>query len=122
MACIREALADFQSSFDTLLGEILTLCKPGTLIRTMTLYTRSLHEVYGHDEDLQPFYTPLNTTILEVASLHGIPVARVHEAFGSAAQATGQGDLNAAGWNPTAAGAQLIADLHRALGYERTSP
>jgi hypothetical protein len=120
--CIREALEDFQNHYNKLLDEILLLCSSGTMIRTMTLPTRSLHEIYGSDEDLQPFYIRLNNLIIEASQAHDIPVVMVHELMSDTEESIANGYIDPAGWSPTASGAELIAELHRNRGYELTCP
>ena len=76
----KEFESTFRVNYSAILDELLMQCQPGAIIRTMTLYVRDV-EVPGYDGDERPFMKLLNTHILEVASEHNIPVARVDVAF-----------------------------------------
>jgi hypothetical protein len=88
----------------------------------MTLYTRSLQEIYGADTDLQSFYSPFNDYIVETSHDRGISVAEVHKILGDTKSAIDQGYLDSSGWYLTQLGAEVIADIHHSLGYEPTCP
>jgi lysophospholipase L1-like esterase len=121
---VRYALETFRANYDTIIAELFTLCSSGAIIRTMTYYYGSLADS-GYDGDLRPFYVPLNDHIIQASAENGIPVALVHLAFNGPdgdGNAEVKGYLSADGLHPSAAGAALIADLHRELGYEPTCP
>jgi lysophospholipase L1-like esterase len=78
-----------------------------------------------YDSDLRPFYAPPNDHIMQAAAENGISVAVVHLAFNGPEgdkNPEEEGYLSADGLHTNAAGAALIADLHRELGYEGTCP
>lgn len=121
MDCFREALLPFKANCDAIFEEVLSWCKSGTIVRTMTY-------AYGKtamdwDVDLAPFYLLVNEQIVQSAAEHNIPVARVDIAFNGTAgdeDAVAKGLMD--GWTPSLAGMQAIADLLRDLGYEPTIP
>jgi hypothetical protein len=104
------------------LAKLLTLCSSETIVRTMTYYSYSLRN-WGL-EDLRPFFGPLNDHITLVSSDYNIPVAMVDLAFNGPdgdESAEDKGYPEPDRIHPSALGAEVIADLHRKLGYEYTS-
>jgi lysophospholipase L1-like esterase len=122
--CLRDALEAFRVNYDAIITELFTLCSSETIIRTMTYHYGSLG-LWGFDEDLQPFYGPLNDHIIQASSENDIPVALVHVAFNGPDGDEDPGDkgyLASDGLHTSELGAEVIADLHRELGYEYTCP
>ncbi len=120
----KEFESTFRVNYSAILDELLMQSQPGAIIRTMTLYVRDV-EVPGYDGDERPFMKLLNTHILEVASEHNIPVARVDVAFSGLSideDPVANGFLDKEGYFPTLAGAVKIAEVHRDLGYEPAVP
>jgi lysophospholipase L1-like esterase len=122
--CIRDAIKSFRVNYDAIIAELFTLCSSKTIIRTMTIYYGSL-ETWGVDDDLRPFFEPLNDQIVQAASENNIPVAMVHLAFNGPdgdEDPADKGYLASDGVHASELGAAVIADLHRELGYEYTCP
>jgi lysophospholipase L1-like esterase len=122
--CIRDALESFRVNYDAIIAELFTLCSSKTIIRTMTYPYGSL-EHWGFDEDLRPFFEPLNDYIVQAASENNIPVALVHLAFNGPngdEDPADKGYLASDGLHISEVGAAVIADLHQELGYEYTCP
>ena len=122
--CIREKLESFRVNYDSIIAELFTLCNSKTIIRTMTNYYGSL-EGWGVDDDLRPFFEPLNDHIIQAASENNIPVALVHLAFNGPdgdEDPADKGYLASDGVHASELGAAVIADLHQELGYEHTCP
>ena len=120
----KEFESTFSVNYSAILDELLMQCKPGTIIRTMTIYVRDV-EVPGYDGDERPLMKLLNTHILKVASEYNIPVAQVDVAFNGLSideDPIAKGFLDKEGYFPTLAGAVKIAEVHRELGYEPTVP
>jgi hypothetical protein len=92
----------------------------------MTFYDPfvNYHKKLGIFEDVTPYVKAFNEYVVQVASEHNIPVARVYLAFNGP-----NGDEDAADkgymsdlWHTNSVGAALIADLYRELGYEPLGP
>ncbi len=125
MACFADALPQFRESCDGIYAEILSLASPGTIVRTVTLPHGDLVLMMDYDVDLSPFYVPFNEQILQSASAHNIPVARVDIAFHGPSgdeDAMAKGLMDSNYFTVTPDGAKFIADLWRDLGYEQTVP
>ncbi len=122
MDCIREMYKTLRANYDAIFDELLALCAPGAIIRAATNYCTSIKK-YGYDGDMSSFFVTLNEQIIQSAAEHHIPLARVDVAFNGPA-----GNENAAdkgyllNMHPSKLGAQVIADVHRELGYEPTVP
>ncbi len=122
--CLRDALESFRVNYDAIVAELFTLCSSKTIIRTMTYHYYSLGN-WGLDEDLRPFFEPLNDLIIQAASENNIPVALVHLAFNGPdgdEDPADKGYLASDGLHTSEVGAAVIADLHQELGYEYTCP
>jgi len=119
--CFREAVGAFPANFDAIIAELLTLCGPDTIIRTLTVYDCFYHRhVYGSQDDLSPFYRAMNEHIIKGASENNIPVADVYFAFNGP---DGHEDPVAKGYlldnrHPNAEGYAVITRLLHELGYE----
>ena len=123
MDCVRTALITFRESGDGIFEEVLSLCSPGTIVRTKTLPHGDLMSYMQYDVDLAPFYKLINEQIVQSATEHNIPVARVDTAFHGL---TGDEDARAKGLmsdvynQPSFEGMKVLAELLRELGYEPT--
>jgi hypothetical protein len=126
--CLREVVASLNADTDAIMAEILSLRNPSdTIIRTMTWPVPFIDEYRseGTLEDLTPYWKTFNEHILEAASKHNIPVARVELAFNGPdgdEDPEGKGYLSPDRVHPGQEGFVIIADLHRELGYEPLAP
>jgi hypothetical protein len=123
--CISTQLTTtFAPNLDAIFGELLTLCKPSTIIRTMSYYSRNIGwQALGDTQSVFGDVT-LNDCILEAAAKHNIPVAPVHEAFNGPAgdeDPIAKGYCEASG-GLNAVGAAKIAETFQEVGYEPTIP
>ena len=122
--CVREAVETFKANYDAILTELLELCKPGAIIRTMTLHYESLAK-WGFDGDVKPFLEPMNDYIIQAAAEHNIPVALAHVAFHGPdgdQDPAAMGYVTADGKHLSELGATVVSDLLQELGYESTCP
>ena len=126
--CCRERLVSFRANFDAIIAEILSLrSTTDTIIRTMEYGYPWVNrdKELGIYEDIKPHWEALNEHIVQAASEHNIPVARVYLAFNGPNGDEDPGDkgyIGADGNHPSEAGHALIADLHPELGYEPLGP
>jgi hypothetical protein len=82
--CLREALALLKADTDTIIAEILSLqSTEDTIIRAMTYYNFVVNtwKEQGCFEDLNPYWVAHNGHLIQAASEHNVPVARVDLAF-----------------------------------------
>jgi hypothetical protein len=122
--CYREALEQYKADVDVIFAELAALCSPSeTLIRTMdyhTYYAKTTRAA-GTFEVVDSYFRQPNEHLIQVATAHNIPVARVYDAFMGP---TGDEDPMDKGYvlsdeiHPTEKGADVIAELFRELGYE----
>lgn len=121
--CFRLAVENFKSNWDAIVTEILALrSTDDTILRTMDVYNPFVAEqkLLGVLDETKPFLDEVDAHIRASAQQHGIPCARVYEAFNGA---SGEEDPLAAGLIATDllhandAGHTLMADQLSALGY-----
>ncbi len=122
--CLRTALASIKTNYAAIYEEIQALGGPAIPIRSMTEPYGTGLTSFGFDGELKPFFEPMNVLIMEVAAEYHVPVAQVHLAFNGP---TGEESADEKGYfldglHPSKEGAIVIAELHRALGYETGSP
>jgi hypothetical protein len=124
--CLREALKVYKADTDAIIAEIVSLRSPSeALIRTMTIYQPMVKELKaaGAFEVINTYTQDANEHVIQVASEHHIPVARVYAAFMGP---NGDEDPMDKGYvyddHPTEEGADLMAELFRELGYEYAPP
>lgn len=122
--CLREALKVYQDDTDAIFTEIVSLCSPSeTLIRTMDIHqvlVKELKEAEAFDV-VNNYWREANEHVIQVATEHHIPVARVYTTFMGAtgdADPRDKGLVQSDGTHPTGEGADLMAELFRDLGYE----
>lgn len=121
--CLRAAVAGFETNWDEILAQLLTLRSTGnTIIRTMDIYNPyvAADMKAGIFTIMEPYLDEVNTHIHSTAQANGIPVAAVHQAFNGAdgtQDPNVQGLLAIDGFHPNDAGHKVIADQLRALGY-----
>ena len=121
--CLRAGLEDYKADTDAIIAEIVSLRSPSeALIRTM-----ETHEFMARDwkeagalDVINSYKQAANAHVIQVASEHHIPVARVYAAFRGP---NGDEDPVDKGYaydqlHPTEEGADLMAELFRELGYE----
>ena len=110
------------------IAEILSLRSTSdTIIRTKTEYFRNVntYKEEGHFESVHPYWLACNEYLVQAASEHEIPVARVYRAFNGP---NGDEDFKDKGYaapngfHPNQVGYSLMADLFRELGYEPLAP
>jgi lysophospholipase L1-like esterase len=126
--CLREMLTSFEANFDAIITEILALrSTTDTIIRTMDYFIPVVGKwkELGIYEDVTPYSEAFNKYIVQTASEHNIPVARVYLAFNGP---NGDEDPVEKGYilpydvHLSEAGHRLVADLHRELGYGPLGP
>jgi len=128
--CLREALKVYKADTDAIIAEIVSLRSPSeALIRTMDTHGFMVKEVKewkaaGAFEVMNTYIQDANEHVIQVASEHHIPVARVYAAFMGP---NGDEDPMDKGYvydglHPTEEGADLMAELFRELGYEYAPP
>jgi hypothetical protein len=125
--CLREALALLKADTDAIIAEILSLrSTDDTIIRAMTYYNPRVGAwtTESSFEDLNPYWVAHNEYLIQAASEHNIPVARVDLAFNGPNLDEDPSDRGyiSDGWHPNPQGAALIAELFRELGYEPLAP
>jgi hypothetical protein len=122
--CLREAYATYMADTDSIIAEIVALRSPSeALIRlhdTWLLKVRESQEA-GSFEMYQGYLTDANAHVVDVATDHGIPVARFYDAFMGKYGSEDPRDLGLVlpdGIHPSVEGSTLMAELLRDLGYE----
>jgi hypothetical protein len=125
--CLREALTLLKTDTDAILAEILSLrSTDDTIIRAMTYYNPKVN-AFKRDssfEDLNPYWVAHNEYLIQAASEHNIPVARVDLAFNGPNLDEDPSDKGyvSDGFHANPEGAARIAELFRELGYEPFAP
>jgi hypothetical protein len=124
---MREALVLLNADTDAILAEILSLRSTSdTIIRAMTYYCFVINDgkKFGYFEGLNPYWVAYNEYLVQAASAHDIPVARVDLAFNGPNLDEDPSDKGLVddGEHPNAQGIALIAELFRDLGYEPLAP
>ena len=83
--CVRETLKSLRANFEGIMDEILSLRSTSdAIIRAMNYYNsrvNSWKKDPGFWKDWKPIWDALNEHMVQAASEHNIPVARVYEAF-----------------------------------------
>jgi hypothetical protein len=126
--CSPKALAGYKADLDAILREILTLRKgKPTLIRTHDFYNPIYREwkKLGKYEEYKRCWEAISATIYEAAAAHKIPVAEVYAAFNGSSHDEESGDkgyIQPDGEHPSEAGARVIAEAFRQLGYVPSVP
>ena len=121
--CLRSAVSTFESNWDSIVVELLTLRDPSkTILRTMDIYNPFVASDMnaGIFNTLEPYLDEVNNHIHANAQANNIPVAAVHQAFNGADGTQDPGTLGliaADGFHPNDAGHKVIADQLRMLGY-----
>jgi len=120
--CSPKALAGYKVDLDAI-KEIFILRKgKPTLIRTYDFYNPIYSEwkKIGKYEEYKRCWEAISVTIHEAAAAHRIPVAQVYAAFNGPNRdedALDKGYIQADGEHPSEAGARVIAETFRKLGY-----
>ncbi|PYS74331.1 MAG: hypothetical protein DMF73_03855 [Acidobacteria bacterium] len=134
--CLRDAVQTFESNWDGIINEILTLRRSRpTLVRTMDIYNPFVDVDQASDtwpgdsgNDFQVvngYLDQVNSYIAATASARHIAYAPVHQAFNGPTGTDDPGDKGLLGFDrihPNAAGHALIAQLLRSLGYTPIIP
>ncbi len=121
--CSSKALASYKADLNAITKEILSLRKgKPTLIRTYDFYSPIYSEwkKVGKYEEYKRCWEAISVTIHEAAAAHQIPVAEVYAAFNGPShdeEPADKGYLQPDGEHPSEAGAQVIAEAFRKLGY-----
>jgi hypothetical protein len=121
--CFREALKVYKADTDAIIAEIVALRSPSeALIRMMDTHEFMIKDwkAAGVFDVINTYKQDANKHVIQVASEHHIPVARVYAAFRGS---NGDEDPMDKGYvydylHPTEEGADLMAKLLRELGYE----
>jgi hypothetical protein len=126
--CVGEKLTTARANYTAIIEEILVLTSPEeTIIRTQTFDNPFVNKwkEQGDFEERKPTIDRLNRQIIDVASLHNIPVARVYLDFNgpNGDQDPGEkGYISGDGMHNSDAGVRRMAELLRELGYEPLVP
>jgi hypothetical protein len=126
--CLREALALLKSDTDALIAEILSLRSTSdTIIRAMTcpIPYVNWYKEKALFEGVYPYWAAYNAYVVQAASEHNIPVARVYHTFNGPngdEDSEDKGYTGSDGVHPSPVGDDLIAELFRELGYEPLAP
>ena len=126
--CSPEAMASYQADLDTILAEIFALRKgKPTIIRAMDYYSSSNNEwkEWGRFDAYKSCWETINETIHQTAEEHNIPVAEVYAVFNGPTHdedPMDKGYLRPDGEHPSEAGAKVIAEAFRKLGYDPIIP
>jgi lysophospholipase L1-like esterase len=121
--CLRSAVSMFESNWDAIVVELLTLRDPSkTILRTMDIYNPYVASdtKAGILTTLEPYLDEVNSHIHANAQANSIPVAAVHQAFNGADGTQDPGTLGLIaddGFHPNDAGHKVIADQLRMLAY-----
>ena len=121
--CSPKALAGYKADLDAIIKEIFALRKgKPTLIRTYDFYnpTYSEWKKLGKYEEYKRCWEAMSVTIHQVAAEKKIPVAEVYAAFNGPnhdEDPKDQGYILPDGEHPSEAGAKVIAEAFRKLGY-----
>jgi lysophospholipase L1-like esterase len=121
--CLRSAVSMFESNWDAIVVELLTLRDPSkTILRTMDIYNPYVASDMkaGIFTTLEPYLDEVNSHIHANAQANSIPVAAVHQAFNGADGTQDPGTLGLIaddGFHPNDAGHKVIADQLRMLAY-----
>jgi len=125
---LSKKLDTLRETYDTMLTELLSLTSPtDTIIRTMDFY----YPYIGRDQEkgiyseTKRWWQEFNKRIVEVAGKHGIPVAKIFEAFhgsGGNDDPAEKNYLDADGRHSSEEGMKVIAAEFHKLGYEYASP
>ncbi len=126
--CLREALKTYQEETTGIFAELISLSHPSkVLIRTMDtpqFMTRTT-KARGRFQVLKPYWQAANKCVIEVATKHRIPVARVYSAFmgpNGDDDPQDKGLMSSDEIHPTPQGNDLIAKLFRELKYQYATP
>jgi lysophospholipase L1-like esterase len=126
--CAPETFDAYRSDLGAVYQEILKLRgEEPVLIRAFDAYN-PLYSVYreqGVYDECLACWENYNQAIHQAAMAHGVPLARVFDAFNGLdhdEDARDKGYIREDGEHTTGAGRQIIADLLRELGYEPTLP
>lgn len=125
--CLRDYLAEHKADVEAILAAITDVCDPSeTLIRALDSYQMQIEDqiALGSLHITNPYWQEAQNFLDETAATYGIPVAQVYDEFMGP---DGTDDPQERGLvmgdqrHPTAAGAELIAEMIRDLGYELDS-
>ena len=126
--CLREALKTYQEETTAIFAELISLSHPSkVLIRTMDtpqFMTRTT-KGRGRFQVFKPYWQAANKSVIEVATKHRIPAARVYAAFmglNGDDDPQDKGLMSSDEIHPTPQGNDLIAKLFRELGYQYATP
>ena len=126
--CFRDALKVYQEDTAAIFAEIVSLSNPSkALVRTMDTHQMMVRQrkARGGFEVVKFYWQAANKCVIEVATKHRIPMARVYAAFmgpNGDDDPEDKGLVSKDGQHPTAQGNDLIARLFRELGYQYAPP
>jgi len=121
--CLRDILTEYEANTEAIFTELMSLIDPSeTLVRGMDAYLVHVGDFAagGTLDEVAPYWVKAQQFVRDTAVSHGIPVARLLNAFNGP---DGTNDPMASGLvssdaiHPTADGASLITKLVSDLGY-----
>jgi hypothetical protein len=121
--CSSESLDGFATALDAIFKEILQLRDGSpTIIRTVEYYARNpaVWKERGIEDHCTQCYEQMNAVIRQAAKENGVLVAPLADAFNGPNHDKDpvEAGLVVGGWRLTEAGAQLMAEQLRELGYD----
>jgi hypothetical protein len=122
--CIQEAFSIYMADTEQIIAEIVSLRKPSeALIRIIDTWQLKVRETKGTGSFgmYNQYWREANAHIVDEASIYGIPVAHVFDAFmgeGGNEDPRDLGLVGSDGLHPTKDGSDLMAELLRDLGYD----
>jgi lysophospholipase L1-like esterase len=130
--CLRQTVADFRANWDAILTIVTGLRSPDEAIIRVTDFYNPFVNLDGSmiswpDSDttdfsvFEKYLEQVNSDIAESSNAHGIPLAKIHEAFNGPSGTDAPSDkgyMHSDGIHPNDGGHAVIAQELRRLGYE----
>lgn len=126
--CLRDVIDSYKRDVDQIFEELTAIVDPAeTPIRVQDFYLFMTNVATQETFDIMyPYWREGQEYVEQVAGQYGIPVAQVFDDFmgtdGLFVDLVANGLVDPDGIHPTAEGAERIADLMHALGYDPIIP
>jgi lysophospholipase L1-like esterase len=122
--CLRDYVTENKATVEAIFSALTGVCDPSeVLIRVIDVYQMEI-ESQNETDSLQitsPYFREAQEALANIAATYGIPVAPVHAEFMGPDRTEDPQERGLIGTDqrhPTRAGAELIAKMLDALGYE----